>query len=258
MQDTADPGTTLVAYREWIEKVAGITCRRNSVWGDDADDFASLALMKVMENDYAVLRKFRGDCDIKTYLATVVVRRFHEYTRERWGRWRHSARAQQLGEPARTLEALVHRDGYTLREAVEFLHTTGRSTLPVAELTRLFAQLPAREPRPGSAGAEPLESLAAPGEADYRALAADARERCRSVMNALFRALDGLEPDDKVLVRGRFGEGRSVADLARMLGTEQAPLYRKSERLRDQLRRSMEEAGVRKEDVLECLTLDEA
>jgi RNA polymerase sigma factor for flagellar operon FliA len=257
MLDGTDPGTTLVTYREWIAKVAGITCRRNSVWGDDAEDFASLALMKVMEDDYAVLRKFRGECDIKTYLATVVVRHFHEYARQQWGRWRHSARAEQLGEPAKTLEAMVHRDGCTLREAIEILHTSGRSTLPSAELTRIFAQLPRREPRPASAGAAPLESLSGASEADASAARAEASTRCRAVMEALSRALGGLAPDDRVLVRGRFGEGRSVADIARMLGTEQAPLYRRSDRLRAQLRRHLEEAGVRREDVAECLSLEE-
>lgn len=257
MPDHTDPGAVLVAYREWIAKVAGITCRRNSVWGDDAEDFASLAVMKVMEDDYAVLRKFRGECDMKTYLATVVVRRFHEYARERWGRWRHSARAEQLGEPAKSLEMLVYRDGYTLAEAVELLRTSGRATLAPAELARLFAQLPRREPRPASAGAAPLESLATPAEAEGHAWFAEASARCRKVMDALFQALGRLEPDDRVLVRGRFGEGRSVADIARMLGVEQAPLYRKSERLRGQLRRLLEEAGVGQEDVAACLSLEE-
>jgi RNA polymerase sigma factor for flagellar operon FliA len=258
MTQVADPAALLVAHRAWIEKVAGITCRRNGVWGEDAEDFTSLALMKVMENDYAVLRKFRGECDVKTYLATVVVRRFHEYAREQWGRWRHSARAEQLGEPARSLEALVYRDGHTLHEAVEILHTTGRTALPAAELTRLFAQLPRRDPRPASVGEAPLARVEAAGaDPDGRSLAAEARTRCRGVLEALNRALDRLGAEDRVLVRGRFGEGRSVADIARMLRVEQAPLYRRSERLRDQLRRLMEAEGVRREDVAECLALDE-
>jgi RNA polymerase sigma factor for flagellar operon FliA len=255
MLNRLDPSELLVAHRQWIEKVAAITCRRNSVWGDDAEEFASLAMMKVIENDYAVLRKFRGECDLKTYLATVVVRRFHEYARERWGRWRHSAQAERLGQPAKDLEALVNRDGYTLNEAMEVLRTSGRTSASDGELVRLFAALPHRSPRPGSAGAAPLDALPAATRADDRVIAGEAEGRCRQVMEALFRALARLTPDDQVLVRGRFGEGRSVADIARGLRCEQAPLYRRSERLRDEVRRSMEAAGVSKEDVDECLTL---
>lgn len=255
MLDRLDPSAVLVAHRRWIEKVAEITCRRNSVWGDDAEDFASLAKMKVMENDYAVLRKFQGKSDVKTYLAAVVVRRFHEYARERWGRWRHSARAEQLGQPAKDLEALVYRDGYTLDQAVELLRTSGKTDAPPAELARLFAQLPQRLPHRESAGPVPLESIPARESADERVAKGEAEARCRKVMEALFRAIARLDPDDQVLVRGRFGEGRSVADLARALGREQAPLYRRSERLCDEVRRYMEEAGVRREDVLDCLAL---
>ncbi|HEX2094874.1 MAG TPA: sigma-70 family RNA polymerase sigma factor [Longimicrobiaceae bacterium] len=244
-----------MAHREWIEKVAAITCHRNSVWGDDAEEFASVAIMKVIENDYAVLRKFRGESDLKTYLATVVVRRFQEYARERWGRWRNSAQAERLGQPAKDLEALVYRDGYTLREAIEVLRTSGRTSTSDGELARLFAELPMRSRRPGIADPIAPDTLAAPARADDRVIAAEAEERCRKVMEELLRALTRLDPDDRVLVRGRFGEGRSVADIARGLQCDQAPLYRRSERLRDEIRRSMEEAGIRKEDIEECLPL---
>jgi RNA polymerase sigma factor for flagellar operon FliA len=99
MLDRLEPSAVVVEHRTWIEKVARITCLKNSVWGEDAEDFASIAFVKLIENDYAALRRFRGECDIKTYLATLVVRGFQEHARSRWGRWRPSARALQLGPP---------------------------------------------------------------------------------------------------------------------------------------------------------------
>ncbi|HEU0080352.1 MAG TPA: sigma-70 family RNA polymerase sigma factor [Longimicrobiaceae bacterium] len=252
-----EPSDLLVAHRQWIEKVAAITCHRNSVWGDEAEEFASLVMMKVIENDYAVLRKFRGESDLKTYLATVVTRRFQEYLRERWGRWRHSAQAERLGQPAKDLEALVYRDRYTLHEAVEVLRTSGRTSASDGELTRLFAELPVRSQRPGTADPTLLDRLPDPARTDDRVIGAEAEERCRKVMEALLRTLSRMDPDDQILVRGRFGEGRSVADIARGLRRDQAPLYRRSERLRDEIRRSMEAGGIRGEDVDECLDLSD-
>lgn len=257
MPDSADPSAVFEAHRPWILKVAGITCRRNSVWGDDAEDFASLALMKVVENDFAVIRQFQGRADLKTYLATVVVRRFYEWTRERWGRWRHSAKAQQLGDLAMDLEALVHRDGYALREACEVLRSRGRTDASDAELARLFAQLPDRTPHPGKARNEPLDQLAADDPPDGRVIEVETESRCKRVMDVLFRALSLLQPEDQVLVRGRYGEGRSVADLARALKTDQAPLYRRSEKLKGELRKQMEREGVGLEEVRECLGLED-
>jgi RNA polymerase sigma factor (sigma-70 family) len=256
MPDRLDPCDTFEAHRAWLRKVAEITCRRNSVWGDDAEDFAAVAMMKVIENDYAVLRQFEGRAELRSYLATVVVRRFYEWARERWGRWRHSARAEQLGPVAKHLEALVYRDGCSLREAIEVLRSRGGLAQSDGELARMFAQLPVR-PHHGRASPALMEELPADDAADGEVLDAERDGRCREVMEVLFRALSRLEPEDQVLVRGRYAEGRSVADIARALSREQMPLYRRSERLRNELRAFMEGSGVRQDDVRECLGLDE-
>lgn len=258
MLDRLEPDALLVEHREWILKVARITCLKNSVWDEDAEDFAGVAFVKLIENDYAVLRRFRGECDIKTYLATLVVRGFQEYARSRWGRWRPSARALQLGPTAQHLEALVYRDGYTLDEAIEVLTTSGRVTESRHELVVLFGQLPYRNPHRGESGPRPPEELPDPARTDEPVEDDETRERCREVVEVLIRSLSRLSPEDQVLVRGRFAEGRSVADIARALDVPQMPLYRRSDRLLEQLRGWLEEAGVRKEDVADCLALDDS
>lgn len=258
MLDRLDPGAVLVEHKGWIEKVARITCRKNTVLDEDAEDFAGIAFVKLIENDYAALRRFRGDCDIKTYLATLVVRGFQEYARVRWGRWRPSARARKLGPAALHLEALVYRDGYRLDEAIEVLITSLRVSENRGELVRLFAQIPVRTPRPrrddrpGRLDDEPDTS-----EADRQLLDDETLERCREVMDALFRSISDLADEDQVLVRGRFMESRTVADLARALGVPQMPLYRRIERLLTQLRGVLEAAGVNREDVAECIEQDD-
>lgn len=47
-----------------IEKVVAQTCRRCRFRKEEAEDFSSLVMIKLMENDYAVLRKFQGECDL--------------------------------------------------------------------------------------------------------------------------------------------------------------------------------------------------
>ena len=60
-------------------------------------------------------------------------------------------------------------------------------------------------------------------------------------------------PEDRVIVRMRFWEGESVADIARALGLPQKPLYRRLERTLAALRRSLEAAGVSQNDTASCL-----
>ena len=258
MFDRLNPESLFLAHLEWIEKVAATVCHRNSVWGDDAEDFASTAKMKLIENDYEALREFRGECKLTTYLAVVIDRYFHEHARERWGRWRCSKAAERHGQLAKELETLVYRDGFRLEEAAEKLRTAGRTTASDAELARLFAQLKARSSlRPEPADPDVLDRTPAEGSADSGVIAGEARSRRRTLLAALDGALDRLEPEERIIVRMHFADGRKVADVERALGLEPKALYRPIERLRKVLLRYLEEAGVSAEDVREFLEEEE-
>ena len=254
MPEPMDPRTLFLENLPWIEKVAGIVCRKHGVWGDDAEDFASVAKMKLMENDYADLRKFRGECSATTYLATLVVRRFHEYTREKWGRWRNSAAAERAGQLAKDLETLVHRDGCTLAKAAEQLRSAGKTELSDTELARILAQLPPRQPlRAVEVGAAFVESAPAAERADGAVGTAELDRQRSGLLAALFKVMEQLPPEERHILRMRFADGRSVADVARALRLEQKPLYRRIDQLRAKLRVDLERCGVTAEDVRELL-----
>lgn len=251
MPDPKDSEILFLEHLGWIDRVAAMTCNRFGVWGADAEDFASFIRIKLMEDDYAVIRKFRGESGLKTYLATVVVRQFHDYWRERRGRWRISAVAERLGPPAGELEALVYRDGYRLDQAGETLRTRGRTALSDGELARLLEKLPRREPlRPREVSTEVVVDAAdAKQRADDRVATAETEKLQGRVMGALHRALQHLDPEEQMIVRMHFGDGRTLAEVARTLHLEQKPLYRKVERLRLKLRGYLEQDGVQGEDV---------
>jgi RNA polymerase sigma factor for flagellar operon FliA len=254
MFDRLDPEAVLLEHLSWVEEVAAIVCRRNSVWGDDADDFASSAKSKLMANGYAAIRKFRGESALKTYLARVVVFHFCEWMRERNGRWRPSTIAEAHGQLAKDLEAMVYRDGCRLAEAGERLRTAGRTSASDGELARLLARLPRRTAvRQTQAGEAPLEDLPAHGGADDT-LEDDEAEVARArVMSALHAALDQLSPEDHMVVRMHLADGRSVAHAARALSLDQKALYKRLPKLRALLRARIEGAGVSAADVRETL-----
>src|SRR5919109_1132038 len=81
----------------WIERALASVCRRYGVSRDDAEDFASWAKLKLVEDDYAVLGKFRDESSITTYLTVVIAMLFRDYRVQRWGRWRPSADARRRG-----------------------------------------------------------------------------------------------------------------------------------------------------------------
>lgn len=251
MHDRLSPEALFVEHLAWIDRVASMTCGKYGVWGAEAEDFTAWVRMKLMENDYAVLRKFRGNSELKTYLASVVFRHVVSHIRATRGRWRPSAAAIRLGPPAPDLELLVHRDRYTLPQAGEKLRLAGRTTLSDAELARLLERLPTRGPlRPKEVESERmLEAASGDLHADDRVRAAEAAAHYEKTMEALRRAMEQLEAEDRLIVQMHFADGISLADVARGLGLEQKPLYRRAERLRVRLRAILESEGLGEGDV---------
>lgn len=246
MSDPKNPRILFEQHLDWIERVAAMTCSKAGIWGAEAEDFASFIQIRLIEDDYAIIRKHRGEATLKTYLATVVVRQFHDYWRERRGRWRTSAAANRLGPPAPDLEALVYRDGYRLDQAGEMLRTSGRTTMSDRELGRMLKELPEREPlRPREVSADVvLDEQEGHERADDRVTGAEAEARERRLKSALEQAMARLEPEDRVIARMHLQDGMSLADVARALNLEQKPLYRRVNRLRDQLRKHLEAQGI--------------
>jgi RNA polymerase sigma factor (sigma-70 family) len=255
MYDRQSAEALFLEYLGWIERVAAMACSKQGVWGAEAEDLTAWLKIRLIEDDYVAIRRFRGESAMKTYLATVVVRQSYEYMRERLGRWRPSAAAERLGPTACELEALVHRDGFQLQQAGEKLRTAGRTPLSDAELARLLDRLPSRAPlRPVEVVAD-TALLAAEGtsRADEGVAAAEAGARRGEMMRALERALEQLEPEERLIVQMHFAEGYTLADVARALQLEQKPLYRRVERLRKQLKAWLESEGVRWADVCGAL-----
>lgn len=228
-----------------IERILEVVCRRRGLAGVEADDFRSWALERLVDSDCAILRKFRGDSSIRTYLVVVINNLFRDHLVRLRGKWRPSAEARRLGATAVALEELLHRKGRTLREAEQELRSRGVCELSVRELAELAALLPRRDPlRPTRADPVVLDRMPASRAADAGVERAESEERREEVLGALGDALEGLDAEDRLIVKLRFLEGRSVAAVSRTLGLEQKPLYRRVDRLLGRLRERMEDRGV--------------
>jgi RNA polymerase sigma factor for flagellar operon FliA len=228
-----------------IDRIIASLCRRHGLTGDDADDFASWAKMRLIENDYAILGKFRGDSSLSTYLTVVISMLLREYRVHEWGRWRPSAAARRLETVGVRLETLVYRDGYTLVQAAQVLRTKDGVTLSDRELAVMLAQFPPRRPPgPPELGPEALAAASAPDRADDLVAGDEAERERRRIEEALLQSLESLPAEDRTIVRMRYWESMSIADIGRALNLPQKPLYRRMERAFKLLREALEARGV--------------
>jgi RNA polymerase sigma factor for flagellar operon FliA len=239
-----DPSHLYVEHLDAINRIAESLCRRNGIRGADAEDFASEVRLKLLQDDYAVLRKHRGACSTTTFLTVVISNLFRDHRIKLWGKWRPSAEARRRGEAAVLLEAAVYRDGRTFEEACGVLEQHGRLNVRRDELRRLMTELPYRAPRRGVDEAVDVADVPATDSADGSVLGDERDQRLQAAKQALDRAVAQLDPEDRLIIRMHFFEGLSIADVARGLGVAQKPLYPRIKRILETLSGALGAEGI--------------
>jgi RNA polymerase sigma factor (sigma-70 family) len=239
-----NPEQTYLEHLASIERIAVFTARRGHLTADETAEFVQVARVRLFENDYVIVRRFEGRSSFTTYLTTVIVRLFHQWRVEQWGKWRPSAKARALGEQAIILERLLSRDGFSFPEAVTLL-TRPPHSFSVEELEAIYVRLPLRNPRPVLLSDEHvLAELPGEDSAEERVRAGEREIALRSAAAALDRAMGGFSPEDRLILQLRFEGGMKVPEIARITSLEQRKVYTRLERLFKALRRALEDAGI--------------
>jgi RNA polymerase sigma factor (sigma-70 family) len=231
-----------------IKKVVAQTCRQCHLRKEEAEDFLGEVRLKIVADDYAVLRQFQGKSSLESYLTTVIKNQMFDFQDRLWGKWRHSEMAKRLGEVAMLLEKLV-RDGYTFDEAVQFLRTNHKVEMSWQELNEIAAKLPPRTPRRWEAE-EVLEFLPSSDAPPDSGILEQEKNALRvRALEALQKALKSVPAEDQVILKMRQWNGFTIAQISRLLKLEQKPLYKRIQKTQEHLRREMERQGIRKEDI---------
>lgn len=249
LDDPKGPEARFLSQLDLVERVVAFTCRRHHVAEAEAEEFAAVVKAKLIEDDYAVFRKFEGQSRLSTYLTTVVQRMFFDWLRAKKGRPRPSAEARRMGTEAVQLERLLYWDGFSFDEACRILQENHGVELSWRELEDMAGRLPSRAIERQHEGGERADLLAGAVERpDEAALAKEREEQAERVVGVLEEALEELGPEDRVILRMRFEDDFTVADIARGLHLEQKPLYRRIEGLKVRLRHELEARGLRSAD----------
>ena len=226
-----------------IRAISARIAWRGGLRSDEVEDFCSHVVEKLIDRDYAVLRRFEGRSSLPTYLAVVIQRMFQDYRNHLWGKWRPSMEARRQGTLAVRLERLLGRDGLTFEEAAGVLEGSGE-TVARGELEALAQRLPVRVRRRFDSDDVLSHVPDASEQVEEHAIANRLRPGAERLRNALDQAVATLPDEDAALIRLCFWEQMSVAAIARAFAIPQKPLYRRIERVLQQLRRALSTAGV--------------
>jgi RNA polymerase sigma factor (sigma-70 family) len=233
----SDREALFLANLETVRSAAAAAARRYRLSPADAEDFVADVQCRLIDGDYAVLRKFRGQCSLRTYL-TVVIRRLCQDRRaaER-GRWRPSVSSRRAGEAVERLERLTMRDGLSFDEACATLEINHGLAVDRRDLARHYGRFrPSLRPVfVSEIGVDERGSA----WAGARSAGADSW-RSAAAADAVAAAVAALAPADRALLTRRFSDGMTVAAMARATGVSRGRLDRRLARVLRRLRRVLQ------------------
>jgi len=231
---------------EAIEGVLKFVCRRKGLRDDRAEEFCQWTRLRLIDHDCAILRSFRGTSSFKTFLVTVIQNKYRDWLDAERGKFRVTVDARELGPVAVNLELFILRDKMPFDEAAQLLVSKGIAT-SVAHCDEVWAQLK-RAARRQLIGDDVLENYQASPSVDP--VEDEERQRLtRRVHDALLASVAALPPADNLILRLKYWDHVSVANIAKLQQTEQKPLYRRFEQLLKRLERDMIARGVSEHDI---------
>jgi RNA polymerase sigma factor (sigma-70 family) len=248
MKTTQLSGEKFEAQLRMAGEVIRHLCRRRRLSCDEEEDFASYALFKLIEDDYATLRSFQGRSKLVTFLTVVVQRLFLDYRIQKWGKWRPLAEVLKLGPAAVELDRLVNRDGQPLPNAIEIVLSNLGGALTREHLLELANRLPQRQ-RPIFERIEHFDQIPTHGGVEEILEGQERNRIAKRVHSALTKTLQDMSAEDRLILKMRHEDGFTVREIAKALHLEARPLYTRFEKCHRRLREVLEEVGITWEEV---------
>ncbi len=215
---------------------------------DMTEELNSRALLHLVDHDYAVLRQWRRESSLQTYLTTVIARVFLDLRSKEWGKAKPPAIARRLGSLALMLWRLTHRSRLSFDEAVKTLQSEHRVAATRDELWDMYVKLPAPSSRYFVGVTELAGMEQAGGDAAVLVEQIERRRLAAKVERGLASALAGLAAEDRLILKLFFHDNLFLAEIARLLHIDQPRLYPRFRGLMARLRASLEAQGLSVED----------
>lgn len=253
---SGDPRQWLLANRDSIAALARRTGQRQGLAPADQEDLVSEVMVKLIENDYAVLRAFTGRSRCLTFVVAVIHNLAQDQRYRTWGKPRISAAARRLGPAAIAFELWTSQKGHTQIEAAALLRERFPD-LEETEIRQLAEQIPRRSSRKFT-DLRALDESPSPDRADERIEGQERLQRLQRVRQELRNALATLDPSWRGIVEWRLQRGRPIDEIAQHFGRPKGEIYRIVERAKIRLRARLERAGIRATAALADLGWDPA
>ncbi len=247
-----DPVQFLTTSYQKVEALIRAACFRNRLKPDEAEEFASEVKLRLVENDYRILRVFTGKSSIETYLTTVIANTVRDLIRERDGRWRPSEEAKRLGEVAERLEELIYRFHYPFHEAYQILTTNFGFNLSEKVARDIYFKLKVREGRPVAVSTEE-EFHDERGTPETEMINAE-HNQLEGRISTIINELRGqLSATDRLMLRMAFEDNLKLTVVAEQLQLSRGEVDRRIREILTLFKRGILQHGINFNEVRELI-----
>ncbi|MCP5051844.1 MAG: sigma-70 family RNA polymerase sigma factor [bacterium] len=227
-------------------------------------ELSNLVLDTLQREDYRVLRQFKGNSKLSTYIITIIARQAVDMVRKKRGRNREKERAQSFGEIGLLVYEKMVLQGCPVTEIHAHLKTEKGISQSIEEIEVMADKIkgnkignPAnsivRDAAPGKEG-ENGGFVIADNEKDPAELLIE-EQRTHQVSRVVKTIIDGLDGEEQLVLRMRFPVDHDqkpgkVSTIAKRLGITEKAAYKRIARLLKKCRAILEQEGVSLDELL--------
>ena len=249
------------AHRDFINQVA-----KKRFWQNVVVEEAALAVIDALTaDDWAILKKYRGEADFSSFVKAVVVAELENFAGKKFGRRRSPLWVTRLGGMWEKLYIALCREGATADEATGFVRAkmagaNGAAVEAAAQqlLHHIFswdttAEEMSREDIPTLTMTGPSSPNREPDKAlsTVLQLVLGGERQTVDIFQGVFQAKRfSVSSEERLFLRMCYQDGLPVVRAGRLLGMGRFQAMARMRRLLLRLRREFERAGLYQEMLL--------
>lgn len=203
---------------ETIYSTINFFCRNKQIIGEDKKDFSSQILIKVIDNDYKVLRSYNKKSKLTTYLLTVISNYYIDLKRKEIKRWRPSKKSKNKGPIAVKLDELINKKNYTLEEAHDTLTINHNYNVTLDELSKIASEFKNSTRQIRKVSDTHLTTLTDNNPHTEEAIIkTEDQKTVNDMIRVSVKIRENLPGEAKLILKMRFFDDYSISQIGRML-----------------------------------------
>ena len=233
---------------------------------NEALELSNQVLDTLRHDDYRVLRQFKGDAKLSTYITTIIARQAVDLVRKKLGRSREKERAQKFGEIGMVIYEKIILQGCSPEEIYPELKSTKGFSHSLEEVETIAEKIKGKKTGLTFAnGDNPVVKNGASLNEDGHYIIPDKKndpeellieeQRKQKLGEAVKDIIAHLNGEERIILRMRFPANDEekpgkVEQIATVLGISEKAVYKRIARVLKKCKNLLEQKGVAVNDLL--------